>query len=218
MPTALILGATGLVGKSLLPLLLEAEEFTTVKAISRRPTGIDHPKLEEVLIDFDQPEQWQALVEGNVLFSTFGTTLAQAGSKEAQYKVDFTYQYQVAEAAASHGATDYVLVSTLGASPGSPFFYPRIRGQLDQAVRALPFERIRILKPSVLVGERPTERTGESWSIRIMSALDWVPFIRKYRPIPGEVVARAMLAAYRQGRDRAFAEYELEEVFELAGE
>ena len=116
MPTALILGATGLVGKSLLPLLLEAEEFTTVKAILRRPTGIDHPKLEEVLINFDQPEQWQALVEGNVLFSTFGTTLAQAGSKEAQYKVDFTYQYQVAEAAASHGATDYVLVSTLGAS------------------------------------------------------------------------------------------------------
>ena len=175
---AILIGATGLIGKSLLKQLLEDQGITEVLVFHRRATGVTHPKLSEHIIDFDQPESWADRVQGDVLFSTLGTTIKSAGSKDAQYKVDFTYNYQTAQAAAQNGVHTYVLLSSAGANPSSSIFYSRMKGELDEAVKKLAFGRIRILKPSVLDGDREEFRLGERIGIVLGNALAFVPGIR----------------------------------------
>ena len=139
--TAIIIGATGLVGNHLLQLLLEDKNFSCVKIFVRRKTGIDNPKLKEFIIDFNDIERYSADITGDVLFSCLGTTLKQAGSKEAQYKVDYTYQYKFAELASKNGVQNYLLVSSTGADATSAFFYSKIKGELEQSVKQMPFEK-----------------------------------------------------------------------------
>ncbi len=211
---ALVIGATGLVGKQLVKQLLENENFSEVKIFVRRTAGISHPKLKEYLIDFDQPDEWRELITGDVLFSTLGTTLKTAGSKENQYKVDFTYQYSVASIAAENGIAAYVLVSSVGANPKSRVFYSRIKGELDEAVSKLNFRNITILRPSILNGNRIENRPTEKMSIRMMSFLTCF-MLKKYRPIRDEIVARAMINAslFQNEKYKIVA---LEQVFKLA--
>src|SRR5215207_7818097 len=121
--TAIVIGATGLVGSELVKQLLTDGRFSEIKLFGRRMTGVVHPKITEHLIDFEKPEQWRHLVKGDVVFSALGTTLKQAGSKEAQYKVDHDYQYDFAEVAAENGVTVYVLVSSAMANERSRIFY-----------------------------------------------------------------------------------------------
>lgn len=215
MKTAIIAGATGLVGRHLLEQVLEDPYFDEVIIFVRRTTGIRHPKLTEHIVNFDTPDEWKDRVKGDILFSTMGTTLKQAGSKEAQKKVDYTYQYEVAKMAAENGVQEYVLVSTPGASPGSMVFYTRIRGELDRDVKKLPFKRIIILKPSVLDGKREKKRSGEEIGIKLGNLLKGIPGLKKYRPIHGRIVARAMIAAVKKEEDAGFREYVLDELFEL---
>ena len=105
-----IIGSTGLVGHQLLTQILDHPEFEKVRIFVRRASGISHPKLEEQIIDFDLPESWKHLVKGDVLFSTLGTTIKTAKTKENQYRVDFTYQYEFAKAASENGVPAYLLV------------------------------------------------------------------------------------------------------------
>ena len=191
---ALVIGATGLVGKQLVNQLLENENFSEVKIFVRRTAGISHPKLKEYLIDFGNPDEWRELITGDVLFSTLGTTLKTAGSKENQYKVDFTYQYSVASIAAGNSIAAYVLVSSVGANPKSRVFYSRIKGELDEAVSKLNFRNITILRPSILNGNRMENRPTEKMSIRMMNFITRF-MLKKYRPIRDEIVARAMINA-----------------------
>lgn len=216
MKNAVILGATGLVGSELLKLVLDDPYFDKVVILVRRESGISHPKLKEEIVDFKNPERWNLKVQGHVLFSAMGTTLAKAGSKKAQYEVDYTYQYEVAKSAAENGIPEYVLVSAPGASPKSMIFYSRIKGELDRDVEKLPFRRIVLIKPSILSGNRDEERRGEELGIKIMNKMKKVPFVKKYRPIEGVTVARAMINAVKLNDNRRIREYELEEVFELA--
>ena len=137
---ALVIGATGLVGSELIDQLLNNEQFTRVKVFGRRPTGKSHPKLEEHVINFDQPEQWKGLVRGDILFSALGTTLKKAGSKGAQFKIDYKYQYYFARAAAENGVSNYVLVSAAGSSPTSRIFYSRMKGILEKDIKKLAFQ------------------------------------------------------------------------------
>ena len=139
MKTAVVIGATGLVGSELVALLLADSRFETVKVFVRRSTGRQHPKLEEHLVNFDAVETWKEQLTGDVLFSAMGTTLKQAGSKDAQYKIDYTYQYNVAKAAAENGVPQYVLISSAGASPKSRIFYSRMKGELEESVKKLTF-------------------------------------------------------------------------------
>lgn len=213
---AILIGATGLIGKALLRQLLEDGDVSQVKVFHRRSTGVSHPKLEEHIIDFDKPNDWADWVRGDVLFSTLGTTLKAAGSKEAQYKVDFTYNFQTAEAAAKNGVKTYVLLSSAGADPKSMVFYSRMKGELDEAVKQLDFEKVRIIKPSVLDGDRDGFRLGERIGIVLAGAFSFVPGVRKYRPIKDEVVARAMIHSAQKEGLPPVAEFELEEVHDLS--
>src|SRR5215213_8400607 len=144
---ALLIGATGATGKDLLQLLLNDGAFHRVDIFVRRRLDVQHEKLKVHIIDFDKPAQWSQLVKGDVLFSCLGTTLKAAGSKEAQWKIDYDYQYDFAKAARENGVDNYVLVSSSGASPDSLLFYPRMKGQLESAVTSLGFAKLSIFNP-----------------------------------------------------------------------
>lgn len=214
--TVNVTGATGLVGKALVKQLLDEDAVEKVNVFVRRSTGIRHPKLREQVIDFEHPESWKPLVAGDVLFSTLGTTLKKAKSKANQYRVDFTYQYEFARAAAENGVPVYVLVSSAGADSRSAIFYSRMKGELDEAVRLLPFAHCTILRPSILVGAREERRPAEVWAAAITTVVTRYLF-REYRPVAAETVARAMIAAAFHPGSESQTVVELDEIFTLAG-
>ncbi|HVG41763.1 MAG TPA: NAD(P)H-binding protein [Chitinophagaceae bacterium] len=215
MKTALVIGATGLVGKSLVKQLLLDERFQKVVVFARRTVGLQSPKLEEHLVNFDVPQTWQHLLKGDVLFSAMGTTIGKAGSKEAQYKIDFTYQYNTAKGAAENGVSTYELVSSAGASPSSKIFYSRMKGELEEAVKKLPFKRIFLIQPGILAGNRQEKRIGERIGISVLNVLHHVPGLGAYKPIDAGIVAKAMInAAFREGEK--VETFTLKEVFTLA--
>lgn len=192
--TAIIIGATGLVGSNLLHLLLNNDAFVKVKVFHRRAIGVSHPKLEKHIIDFNKIEEWGHLVTGDVLFSALGTTIKQAGSKEKQYAVDFTYQYEIAKYAANNGVKQFALVSSMGANNESKLFYPKIKGELEEAVKLLPFKSIIILRPSILKGERHKLRLGEKIGEIMADLFCKIPFLSHYKPIEARAVAQAMIS------------------------
>ena len=192
--TANIIGATGLVGKQLVRQLLENDSFGKVRIFVRRDSGIGHNKLEQQIIDFRKPDTWQDKLTGDVLFSALGTTLRQAGSKEKQYEVDFTFNLDFAKTASNNGIKNYVLVSSIGANPKSLFFYTRMKGKLDEAVSDLGFTNLTILRPSSLIGYRDNKRIAESISIPIVKFLTKF-FMKKFRPVKDTIVAQAMINA-----------------------
>lgn len=215
MKTALIIGATGLVGKQLVQQLLANDRFSKVIVFGRRNLGIANAKLEEHLIDFDKPESWQHLVKGDVIFSTLGTTLKQAGGQSEQYKVDYHYQYKFAEAAAQNGVPAYVLVSSSGANKDSIIFYSRMKGTLEENVKKLSFQSINIIQPGLLHGDRQESRTGEQAAYKVMHFLDKLGIAGKYRPYEDKVVAQAMIKAGIAAQPGVHT-YTLGDIFTLA--
>jgi uncharacterized protein YbjT (DUF2867 family) len=213
--TALLIGATGLVGSQLLLALLADDRFDHVISFGRRKTGEDHPKLLEHAIDFDAPASWSSLVKGDIAFSSLGTTLKQAGSQAAQKKVDYDYPFEFAKAAKSNGVASYVLVSAAGSDPGSRMFYSRIKGELDRDVQKLGFQRVRIMRPSLLGGQRASARAGEKVGSVVLGALNAIGVARKYREIPAEVVAKAMIHAALDP-EKGTRIFTLDEVFDEA--
>lgn len=210
--TAIVIGATGLVGSEVLGLLLEDKRYQKVKVLHRRSTGVSHSKLEEHIIDFDKIEEWRGLITGDELYSALGTTLKQAGSQEAQYTIDFTYQFETAKAAAENGVKKYSLVSSAGANYKSRMFYSRLKGELDDAVNELPFEVTTILRPSILAGERNESRPGESIGMFFMKFLTKIPGLKKYQPIAGKTVAQGMINSLHKCPP-GYHIFELDEIF-----
>lgn len=207
-----MIGTTGMVGTQLIQSLIENDDYSEIVSLVRRPGGLKHSKLTEHVINFDMPDTWSKYVSGDVLFSSLGTTIAQAKSKEAQYRVDFTYQYTVAEIAANKGVSHYVLISSAGANSNSKAFYLKMKGELEDVVSKLPFEYISILRPGILDGARIESRAGEKIGIQIMNGLNKMGLYKRYKPIKAESVAKAMIMAVKQKKS---ATYTLDEVFKL---
>jgi len=187
-----VIGAIGLVGHQLVLQLLASPEFEKVRSFVRRPSGIVHPKLEEIVIDFNKPASWNHLVQGEVLFSSLGTTIKTAKTKENQYLVDFTYQYEFAKAASENGVPTYILVSSMGANPKSSVFYSRIKGELETEVAKLKFKKLIIFRPSILDGDRKEKRSGEKIGLVISRFLTRF-ILKKYKPTPVNQLAGKMI-------------------------
>ncbi|MCB0704584.1 MAG: NAD(P)H-binding protein [Saprospiraceae bacterium] len=198
--TALVFGASGLVGSQLTQQLLDHPAYTTVRIFVRHQLDITHPKLDQQLIDFNNPVSFEDHIKGNDLFLCLGTTMAKAGSREAFYKVDFTYAYQAAQAAVNNGVNQLLLVSAVGADSNSLFYYSRVKGELEEAVKKLPFWAIHILQPSVLLGDRKENRIGERIGARLSLGAHRLSGGRlgKYEPVEAAVVAGAMIQSAQQ--------------------
>jgi uncharacterized protein YbjT (DUF2867 family) len=190
--TALLIGGTGLVGSALLRQLLDDPAYGKVVTLGRRLPARLHAKLQAHVVDLGQPDTYRDLLRGDVLFSTLGTTKAQAGSESAQYLVDYTFQHHVAQAAAQNGVPTYVLVSSVGADARSRWFYMRTKGELDLAVQQLGFARVHILRPGPLAGPRERPRAMERVSMGLLRALNAIGLFKTYRPILDTQVAEAM--------------------------
>lgn len=200
---ALIAGASGLVGGHCLRLLLESDRYSQVISIGRRDLPLIHPKLDQQVIDFDRLGSYTRELVADDIYCCLGTTIKQAGSKEAFYKVDFTYVTQLAKITAGKNATQFLVVSATGADAKSFIFYNQVKGKMEQDVKEQGFNDVHIFQPSLLLGEREEERTGEELATRIMKPLSslMVGPLRKYKPIEAETVARAMVYAASQDQE-----------------
>ena len=189
---ALVIGATGATGKDLVNKLLEDKDFQEVHAFVRRPLNIKNEKLKAHVVDFEKPEEWKDLVKGDVAFSCLGTTLKDAGSKDAQRKVDFDYQYQFAKNAKENEVEDYILVSSYGANPNSKIFYSRMKGELEKEVKNLHFNKMTIFQPGMLE-RKGSERTGEVLGGKIIKFANKLGICESQKPLPTDVLAQAMI-------------------------
>lgn len=191
---ALIIGATGATGKDLLAILLNDPDYEEVLIFVRRHTGIVHPKLKEVLTDFDKLFEVLDAITGDVLFSCLGTTLKTAGSKDKQRHIDYEIPLKFAEIAKKKGVAELVLLSAYGASPQSKVFYSKIKGELEEKAKALAFEKLIIFQPGILLREN-TDRLGERISASAIQFLNSLGLIKKFRPLPTSILAEKLAKA-----------------------
>ncbi|HEX4870221.1 MAG TPA: NAD(P)H-binding protein [Moraxellaceae bacterium] len=194
--TAILIGATGLVGAACLASLLESPAYRRVIAVSRRPVPVKHRKLVRVETAFDH---LGSALEGQAAddaFCCLGTTIRQAGTKAEFHKVDYGYALAFADAARRQGASHFLLVSALGANAHSPIFYNRVKGLLEKEVEALAYPRLSIFRPSLLLGSRQDARPGEALGIRFSGLVS--PFLRgplsRLHPVAGADLGAALVA------------------------
>jgi uncharacterized protein YbjT (DUF2867 family) len=188
---ALIAGSSGLTGGFLLRILLEAPEYREVIAYVRKRTGIQHPKLREVVMDW---EKLDAPVPADDVFCCLGTTIKKAGSQEAFRRVDYEYPLHLAELQLEGGSQQFLLVSAIGADASSSIFYSRVKGELEDALQKLGYKSLHIFQPSFIAGPRKEKRVGERIGLAIFSFISplFIGPLKKYEPIPAEHIARAM--------------------------
>ncbi len=210
--TALLAGATGLIGSHLLDLLIASPAHEKVIAVTRRPLEKSHDKLSNLVADFDQLEVAVSSsgIHVDEAYCTLGTTIKKAGSKEAFRKVDFEYETAFARAALGAGASKIALVSAVGADAKSPIFYSRVKGETEKAVRDMGFSVCHIFQPGVLLGERSETRPAEQLAVALTPLLNLglQGPLKKYRGIEGRTVAKAMITALDSGRPSAIHRYD----------
>lgn len=194
MRTALLVGASGLVGRELLDLLLADALYDKVVVLTRKPLLIDNAKYENHVIDFDRLTEYYKNIVADDIFCCLGTTMRVAGSKEAFKKVDYTYPLEIAKLAKAAGAEQYLLVSALGANEKSSIFYNKVKGEVERAIEALGYQSFKIFRPSLLLGNRSEQRNGED-AAKIFYKIFGFIIPAKYKAIEARRVAQTMLAA-----------------------
>lgn len=210
--TAVVAGATGLVGRELVRQLLEDGAYASVVALVRRKTGLTHPKLQEVVVDYralvemagETVEEEQAgephielRLAGADVFCALGTTIKKAGTQEAFRKVDYDYPLALGRLAKAQGAAQFLIVTAMGADPASRIFYSRVKGEVEEALRDLHLPVLHLFRPSLLLGKRDEFRLGERLAGMIMPG--FAALLGKYRPVHGRTVAAAMIRMAKSG-------------------
>lgn len=202
MKTAILFGATGLIGGHCLRHLLDPKfGYDRVISFGRRAVDLENPRLVQKRIDFDRLEKHADEIRGDDLYYCMGTTLKQAGSQEAFRRIDFDYPVQIAKIAARNGVRRWLMVSSIGASADSPFFYLRTKGEGEAEIAKLPFQSVHFFRPSFLLGARSESRVLENVFNPIAQAFAplLVGKLRRFRPIQGSEVADMMLRAAQSG-------------------
>ncbi len=190
-PVVLVVGATGLVGGECLRLLAADSRVGEVRALVRRPLEHDlGPRVRELVTGFDRLAEHPAWFRAGAIICALGTTIRQAGSQEAFRRVDFEYPVLVARLGLAGGVRHFLLVSSVGADPGSRVFYSRVKGEVEKAVLGLGYQRVTIARPSLLLGDRRERRWRETLArpfARLMPA--------PWAPVHARQVARALVSA-----------------------
>ncbi len=195
LKTALIVGATGLIGDMLAHRLVESPAYDRVQVLTRKPLAWQHPRLQEIPFDFDHPNG--LLVRADDIYCCLGTTMKKAGSKEAFRKVDYQYPLDVARLGLENGASQFAIVTAMGASTSSSIFYNQVKGEVERDLTALNYPTLLIFRPSLLLGNRSDKRLGERIGSGVMRL--FAPLIpAKYKAIDADKVANAMLTTMQQ--------------------
>lgn len=191
-----------MVGGHVLQRLLEDSYYSHVHSIGRRKLDLEHPKLEQAVVDFGRLSEHGALFEADHVYCCLGTTIKKAGSKEAFSRVDKEYPLQMADLAASGNAMAYAIITALGADRKSLFFYNRVKGEVETELGKKSIPSITILQPSLLLGDREENRLGEKISQVVMRNTGslMVGPLKSYKAIEGEQVARAMVMITKEER------------------
>ncbi len=213
--TALVLGATGATGIALVRQLILDEACKTIKVFVRKPFPFQHVKLEAIIIDFDKMDNWSHQIKGDVLYSALGTTLKQAGSKDKQYTIDFTYQYNFAKLAAANQVGQYVLVSSLGASKSSLMFYPKMKGELEEEIKLLSFKTVHIFQPGILERNIEDGRFFENLAVKLFKGLNSIGLLKSQKPMPVATLAKAMMQVTKLQQTPKINFYKGVAIFEL---
>ncbi len=190
---ALVLGATGATGQEIVSLLLKDPSYSKVSIFVRNKPDIKHEKLSIHKIDFSRLSDYNEFIHGDVLFSALGTTLKAAGSKPLQYLVDYTYQYEFAKMASNNGIKHYALISSVGSNEKSFFFYPKIKGSLEEAIKKLDFNKTYIFQPPVLIRQAELKRTGEKILVKILRLFNQLGLFESQKPLPVSSLAQKMI-------------------------
>ena len=197
--TAVVIGSTGLIGTSLVQLLLEDTSYSEVRVLVRRPVPLSHPKLIVQLVNFDNYHDLKEKVgSGNAVFCCIGTTQKKVqGDKSAYRKVDYNIPVNTANASIENGFKKFLLVSSAGADKNCRNFYLQLKGSVEEAISKLEFESIHFFRPSILLGDRQESRAGEKIAKTSMQMLSFlfIGALKKYKPIESGDVANAMVAA-----------------------
>ncbi len=206
---ALIAGATGLIGNELLQSLIRGRHYQKISVLSRREIETSSKRVETIITTF--PEFSDDTVPEGVtdVFCCLGTTMKKAGSKEAFREVDYSYPLKIAKIARAKGAQQYLLISAMGADAKSAIFYNQVKGEAEEAIIKLKFPAFHVFRPSLLMGDRDEQRTGEKIAQLMMGGISplMVGFLEKYRPIEGKDVAAAM---YRMAKKELNGRYVFE--------
>ncbi|MBS1624277.1 MAG: NAD-dependent epimerase/dehydratase family protein [Bacteroidetes bacterium] len=198
--TILILGATGLVGSKCVEHALADSRIDRVIAVTRRPMDTTHPKLTNLIVDYDRLEDYASEMRADAVLTALGTTLAQAGNPAKFRVVDYDYQLRAAQIAKKNGTKTFVLLSSGGADAKSLLLYTKVKGQIEDAIAQLGFERLAILRPSLLLGERQGYRPAEAMATWVSDKLSFVfkGALKRFKPIEGDIVAQAMVHAVQK--------------------
>ena len=218
MRSALLVGATGLVGSRLLTRLIAHPEYERVTALVRRPVSLEIHKFAQVVVDFERLQEHARDFSADDIYVALGTTIKTAGSQEAFRRVDHDYPLELARIALRQGAKRFLMVTALGADAQSRVFYNRVKGEVETDIRALGLPRVWFFRPSLLIGSRVESRSGERIGVAVGKVIAplLVGPLRRYRPVAADAVAAAMI--YAATRDVQSGVVESEEIARLAAQ
>jgi len=216
MRAAIVVGATGLTGTSLVEQLCENDEYVSVTVIARRAPAFTHPKLEVKIRNLDTLEE-KDLEFANELYCCLGTTIKKAGSREQFEKVDFEYPLTIASLAKKRGIPHMLIITAMGANEKSPFYYNRVKGKLEHDLMELGLQRLSIIRPSLLVGEREEFRLGEKAAEKFLKLAKplLVGPLKRSRAIEASQVAKAMIVIALYGDKQPVTIYPSQELAQL---
>ena len=209
---AIVIGATGAVGRFLVSQLLENSRIKSVTIFVRKNINSENKKLIVHKIDFSNIGKHSGKIVGDILFSAMGTTLKDAGSRKKQYLVDYTYQYNFAKIALKNGVKNYSLVSSVGANSKSLFFYPKIKGTLENDIANLSFERIQIFRPASLVRPLDLLRKNEKILINFLIFFNKLGLFQSLKPLRVEDLAKFMIDKVFEDNTNKTTFYDLKEI------
>ncbi|MEO8886398.1 MAG: NAD(P)H-binding protein [Mucilaginibacter sp.] len=215
---AVIIGASGLIGRNLVDKLLMSNNYTEVTSLARKKLPIHSSKLKQIIIDFDHLEDYAEHINGRAIFCCLGSTRKKTPDLTEYHKIDHDYTVKMAEIGAKNGVEQFHLVSSLGADEQSLNFYLKMKGETENDIKGMAYKSIHIYRPSVLIGPRTDSTRFERFTIKLMLLLNPVLFgpLKKYKTIAAKTVASAMYKQSIKHNQQGVFIYQSDQIKKLA--